>query len=47
MDNTLEDLRTRIESGEGIASREEGCRRVAWFRFPDSHFPLAFPPIWR
>ena len=33
--------------GEGIASREEGCRRVAWFLFPDSHFPLAFPPIWR
>jgi Putative transposase len=23
------------------------CRRVAWFLFPDSHFPLAFPPIWR
>jgi glycine cleavage system aminomethyltransferase T len=20
---------------------------VAWFLFPDSHFPLAFPPIWR
>jgi hypothetical protein len=31
--------------GEGIASREEGCRRVAWFLFPDSYFPLAFPPI--
>jgi len=23
------------------------CRRVAWFLFPDSHFPLAFPCIWR
>jgi hypothetical protein len=26
--------------GEGIASREEGCRRVAWFLFPASHFPF-------
>jgi hypothetical protein len=32
---------------EGIASREEGYRRVAWFLFPDSHFPLALPPIGR
>jgi hypothetical protein len=33
--------------GEGVASREEGCRRVASFLFPDGHFPLVFPPIWR
>ena len=29
--------------GEGVASREEGCRRVASFLFPDGHFALVFP----
>jgi hypothetical protein len=29
--------------GEGVASREEGCRRVASFLFPYGHFPLVFP----
>ena len=33
--------------GEGVASREEGCRRVASFLFPDGHLALVFPPIWR
>jgi hypothetical protein len=32
---------------EGVASREEGCRRVASFLFPDGHFNLVFPHIWR
>jgi hypothetical protein len=29
--------------GEGIASHEAGCRRVAWVLFPDSHFPFGIP----
>lgn len=33
--------------GDAIAFREEGCRRIGWFLFPDSHSPLAFPLIWR
>ena len=29
-----------------IAGRD-ALTSVAWFLFPDSHFPLAFPPLWR
>lgn len=30
-----------------VASCGEGCRRGASFLFPDSDFPLVFPPTWR
>ena len=30
--------------GEGVASREEGCRRGASFLFPHGSFPLVFLP---
>jgi hypothetical protein len=33
-------------AGEGVESREEGCRRVASLLFPDGHFPFRFPPMW-
>lgn len=40
-------LPNSMRRGEGVASREEGRRRVVSFPFPDGHFALVFPPMWR
>jgi hypothetical protein len=39
----------RLDGGLGSSPElvEDARNRAAWFLFPDSHFPLAFPPIWR
>jgi hypothetical protein len=40
-------LLNSMPPGEGVASREERCRRAAVVLFPNDDFPWVFPPPWR
>jgi hypothetical protein len=42
-----ETLLNSMPPGEGVASREERCRRAAVVLFPNDDFPWVFPPPWR